>query len=85
MSTRHRWATNIDDLVLTVGWHGPVIIGVDWRDSMYEPDERGLLDIGGRHIGGHAPSCAACASSRASSIGRCSGSATRGDTNGDQR
>jgi hypothetical protein len=38
--TEYRWANTIDDLVLAVGCHGPAVIGIEWRDSMYEPGHR---------------------------------------------
>jgi hypothetical protein len=31
----------------------PVIVGTTWYDSMYTPDSRGLVRIGGQPVGGH--------------------------------
>lgn len=31
----------------------PVITGVSWKDSMWNPDKRGYLDISGKTVGGH--------------------------------
>lgn len=31
----------------------PVIIGIGWRDSMYNPNSKGLLSITGPEVGGH--------------------------------
>lgn len=31
----------------------PVIIGIPWRDSMWETDAKGYLDVSGQNVGGH--------------------------------
>lgn len=41
------------DQALGAAGLGPVITGVSWRDTMWEPDSRGYLDISGRIVGGH--------------------------------
>jgi hypothetical protein len=33
---------------------GPVIFGTNWYTSMYEPDKKGFVTLGGRIDGGHA-------------------------------
>ena len=50
----YRWAFNIDDALLALSHEGPQVWGVPWRDSMWQPDSRGLMDTSGKDIGGHA-------------------------------
>jgi len=49
----YRWATTVDDVLRTLSVHGPVVLGVDWYDTAYEPRPSGLLDLSGRVVGGH--------------------------------
>jgi hypothetical protein len=49
----YRWAFNMDDLRSAVISEGPVVIGVPWKDGMYETRPSGLVDISGEPIGGH--------------------------------
>lgn len=32
---------------------GGVILGLPWKDTMWDTDEKGFLDVGGQEIGGH--------------------------------
>jgi hypothetical protein len=47
------WANSIQDVRLALGYEGPVMAGVPWYESMFEPDADGLLRIGGSVAGGH--------------------------------
>lgn len=41
------WAFGIDDVIDTIVRKSPVLLGIPWYPSMSEPDNRGLLTIGG--------------------------------------
>jgi hypothetical protein len=49
------WATTIEEIIHGVGLKGPMEIGVNWYDGMFEPDAQGLLRPTGKLAGGHAP------------------------------
>lgn len=49
----YRWAFSIDDVIDALITTGPVVIGIPWYDSMYETRPSGLVDVGGRIVGGH--------------------------------
>lgn len=48
-----RWALTIDDILDTLAFYGPVVMGVDWHESMYTTDRNGLVRIEGPLVGGH--------------------------------
>lgn len=48
----YRWAFGLDEVVLTLGYRGPVVLGIDWYESMYEP-AGDTITVGGRLAGGH--------------------------------
>lgn len=50
----YRWAFGLEDMVLAVGYKGPVIIGVNWYTGMFTPDEKGFIHVDGAIAGGHA-------------------------------
>ena len=50
----YRWAFGLEDVVRTIGYRGPVGLGINWYYSMYEPDESGFIKPGGPLAGGHA-------------------------------
>lgn len=52
--TEYRWAFSMDDLIMAVGNHGPVIAGTIWTSSMFEVNPDGFLKEGGSIAGGHA-------------------------------
>jgi hypothetical protein len=49
----YRWAFGIDDLVDTLAEIGPVVLGISWRENMFDTTLDGLVDIGGSVAGGH--------------------------------
>lgn len=48
------WATTLHEILQGVSYFGPMVMGVDWYDNMFTPDEKGFVRIGGRKAGGHA-------------------------------
>lgn len=53
----YRWAFGLDDLVLAVGYKGPAVLGVPWYEGMLDIDSRGLINVRGEEVGGHAILC----------------------------
>lgn len=49
----YRWATNIQDIVATLGYFGPIVIGVNWYEGMYDADADGFVHVRGNISGGH--------------------------------
>jgi hypothetical protein len=51
--TEYRWAQTEQDIALAIGYKGPVVLGIDWYESMYRPDRSGYIRPTGRIAGGH--------------------------------
>lgn len=49
----YRWASSLSDAVATIGYHGPVVIGVNWYEGMFSPNDAGFLEVKGGIAGGH--------------------------------
>ena len=49
----YRWAFGIDDVLSALISQGPVVLGIDWLDGMYETRPSGLVDVSGSVVGGH--------------------------------
>jgi hypothetical protein len=49
----YRWAFGWHDVALTLGFKGPVVLGVDWYSNMWDPAEDGFLHADGDLVGGH--------------------------------
>lgn len=50
----YRWSFSFNDFLLTLGYYGPVVIGINWFENMYYPNDSGVINIGGVNAGGHA-------------------------------
>lgn len=48
------WAGSEREIAMTLGYLGPVVLGINWYDSMYMPGRNGVLRLAGRVVGGHA-------------------------------
>lgn len=49
----YRWASNVNDALTAIGWHGPAVLGCDWWSGMFDPDAKGFLHMTGAIEGGH--------------------------------
>ncbi len=49
----YRWAFGIEDLKYGVGHNGPAVIGINWYEGMYSPDEKNFIHVTGNLTGGH--------------------------------
>lgn len=49
----YRWAFSVNDVLLTLGYAGPVVFGFNWREGMWEPDDEGWIHASGESVGGH--------------------------------
>lgn len=43
--TNYYWSTSLNDAVDYLLTKGPLVIGVNWYDSMFDPDSKGFLNI----------------------------------------
>ena len=48
----YRWAFGVNDVVNTVLAKGPVVLGINWHESMYNAPN-GVLKVSGPVVGGH--------------------------------
>jgi len=47
-----RWAFGVDDVILSIGNLGPVVLGIVWYSGMYTARD-GIVDVSGDIVGGH--------------------------------
>lgn len=50
----YRWAFGLDDVRLTLGNFGPLVLGLNWYEGMFDTDQSGFITPTGRNAGGHA-------------------------------
>lgn len=50
--TSYSWAFSVDDAIDAIVQKGPVVLGINWYEGMYEAPN-GILKISGEHVGGH--------------------------------
>lgn len=48
----YSWAFNIDDVIDALIQKGPVVLGINWYEGMYNAPS-GVLKVSGEHVGGH--------------------------------
>jgi hypothetical protein len=51
--TGYAWGFTELDVALAVAYKGPVVIGVNWYEMMFEPNADGYILPGGQWMGGH--------------------------------
>jgi hypothetical protein len=49
----YRWATTFQEILVALSYRGPVVFGINWYQSMYEPGPDGILHVDGEVAGGH--------------------------------
>jgi len=52
--SKYGWCFGIDDTIDWIVRRGPVVLGINWYDQMYETSPDGLITVGGQIVGGHA-------------------------------
>jgi hypothetical protein len=50
----YRWCFSVNDVILAIVQHGPVVLGIPWLEDMFTPDTDGELHATGAVAGGHA-------------------------------
>lgn len=50
----YRWGFGLEDVLLALGYKGPVVLGLNWYEGMFSPDSNGFIHAKGDLMGGHA-------------------------------
>lgn len=58
--TEYRWALDLKDMAYSVGYAGPVVIGVDWKTGMFNTNSDGFITATGSVEGGHCVCVIGC-------------------------
>jgi len=51
--SEYRWCFKTEEVRDALITSGPVVIGINWYDSMYETSPGGMVEVGGKVVGGH--------------------------------
>lgn len=51
---KYEWCTTIEEVLHAVSFIGPLQIGINWYQGMFNPDINGQLNVTGKLAGGHA-------------------------------
>lgn len=49
----YHWCFGLTDVLMTLSWVGPVGIGINWTNDMFNPDANGFIHPTGGDAGGH--------------------------------
>lgn len=49
----YRWAFDVDEVLDCLCVFGPILLGIPWFESMYNPRPDGILEVNGPGVGGH--------------------------------
>ncbi len=49
----YHWAFSLRDVLLALSYEGPVVVGTDWYDGMFDVDDNGYVHKEGENAGGH--------------------------------
>lgn len=53
--TGYTWGFGLEDVLRTIGYRGPVVLGINWYEGMGDVDRRtGFIQVTGGVMGGHA-------------------------------
>lgn len=52
--SKYGWCFGVDDVINWIVRKGPVILGINWHEDMFNPSPEGLLSVTGAVAGGHA-------------------------------
>lgn len=50
----YRWGFGLNDLIMSLGYAGPVVLGLNWYTGMMDTDAEGYVRVTGQVEGGHA-------------------------------
>lgn len=51
--SEYKWGLNAVDIAETLGYHGPVVLGIGWYNDMFRTDANGFIHVSGNIAGGH--------------------------------